>query len=160
MAAVTICSDLGTQENNVCHCFHCFPIYLPWRDGTGCHDLQFWMLSFKPTFHSPLSLSPRDSLVLFHFHVLEKEMATHSSVFAWRIPGMGEPGGLPSMGPHRVGHDWSDLAAAAADPDNYNGVIIHLEPDFLECEVKWALESITTNKAVERMEVQLNYFKS
>ena len=42
-------------------------------------------------------------------------MATHSSVLAWRIPGTGEPGGLPSMGSHRVGHDWSDLAAAAAD---------------------------------------------
>ena len=40
-------------------------------------------------------------------------MATHSSTLAWRIPGMGEPGGLPSMGSHRVGHDWSDLAAAA-----------------------------------------------
>ena len=40
-------------------------------------------------------------------------MATHSSVFAWRIPGTGEPGGLPSMGSHRVGHDWSDLAAVA-----------------------------------------------
>ena len=48
----------------------------------------------------------------FHFHALEKEMATHSSVLAWRIPGMGEPGGLPSMGSHRVGHDRSDLAAA------------------------------------------------
>ena len=47
----------------------------------------------------------------FHFHALEKEMATHSSVLAWRIPGMGEPGGLPSMGSHRVGHDWGDLAA-------------------------------------------------
>ena len=46
-------------------------------------------------------------------HALEKEMATHSSVLAWRIPGMGEPGGLPSMGSHRVAHDWSDLAAAA-----------------------------------------------
>ena len=45
---------------------------------------------------------------------LEKEMATHSSVLAWSIPGMGEPGGLPSMGLHRVGHDWSDLEAAAA----------------------------------------------
>ena len=44
--------------------------------------------------------------------MLEKEMATHSSVLAWRIPGTGEPGGLPSMGSHRVGHDWSDLAAA------------------------------------------------
>ena len=51
----------------------------------------------------------------FHFHALEKEMATHSSVLAWRIPGTGEPGGLPSMGLHRVGHDWSDLAAACLD---------------------------------------------
>ena len=41
----------------------------------------------------------------FHFHASEKEMATHSSVLAWRIPGTGEPGGLPSMGSHRVGHD-------------------------------------------------------
>ena len=49
----------------------------------------------------------------FHFHALEKEMATHSSVLAWRIPGTGEPGGLWSMGLHRVGQDWSDLAAAA-----------------------------------------------
>ena len=40
-AAVTICSDFGAQENKVSHCFHCFPIYLPWRDGTGCHDLSF-----------------------------------------------------------------------------------------------------------------------
>ena len=48
-----------------------------------------------------------------HFHTLEKAMATHSSVLAWRIPGTGEPGGLPSMGSHRVGHDRSDLAAAA-----------------------------------------------
>ena len=51
----------------------------------------------------------------FHFHALEKEMATHCSVLAWRIPGTGEPGWLPSMGSHRVGHDWSDLAAAAAE---------------------------------------------
>ena len=51
----------------------------------------------------------------FYFHALEKEMATHSSVLAWRIPGTGEPGGLPSMGSHRVRHD---LAAAA--------VILHL----------------------------------
>ena len=50
----------------------------------------------------------------FHFHALEKETATHSSVLAWRIPGMGEPGGLLSTGSHRVRHDWSDLAAVAA----------------------------------------------
>ena len=47
----------------------------------------------------------RDFTFTFHFHALEKEMATHSSVLAWRIPGTGEPGGLPSMGSHRVGHD-------------------------------------------------------
>ena len=45
-----------------------------------------------------------DFTFTFHFHALEKEMATHSSVLAWRIPGMGKPGGLPSMGSHRVGH--------------------------------------------------------
>ena len=50
----------------------------------------------------------------FHFHALEREMAAHSSVLAWRVPGTEEPGGLPSMGSHRVGHGWSDLAAAAA----------------------------------------------
>ena len=54
-----------------------------------------------------------DLTFTFHFHALEKEMATHSSVLAWRIPGTGEPGGLPSVGWHRVGHDWSDLAASA-----------------------------------------------
>ena len=54
-----------------------------------------------------------DFTLTFHFHALEKEMATHSSVLAWRIPGTGEPGGLPSMQSHRVRHNWSDLAAAA-----------------------------------------------
>ena len=56
-----------------------------------------------------------DFTFTFHFRALEKEMATHSSVLAWRIRGTGEPGGLPSMQSHRVGHDWSDLAVAAAD---------------------------------------------
>ena len=55
-----------------------------------------------------------DFTFTFHFPALEKEMAPHSSVLAWRIPGTGEHGGLPSMGSHRLGHDWSDLAAAAA----------------------------------------------
>ena len=60
-----------------------------------------------------------DFTFTFHFHTLEKKMATHSSVLILRIPGMGEPGGLPSMGSHRVGHDWSDLAAAAAAAATY-----------------------------------------
>ena len=54
-----------------------------------------------------------DFTFTFHFQALEKEMAAPSSVLAWRIPGTGEPGGLPSMESHRVGQDWSDLAAAA-----------------------------------------------
>ena len=49
-----------------------------------------------------------------YISISEKAMAPHSSTLAWRIPGIGEPGGLPSMGSHRVGHDWCDLAAAAA----------------------------------------------
>ena len=55
-----------------------------------------------------------DFTFTFHFHASEKEMATRSSVLAWRIPGTEEPSALPSMGSHRVGHDRSDLAAAAA----------------------------------------------
>ena len=55
-----------------------------------------------------------DFTFTFHFHALQKEMGPHSSVLALKIPGTVEPGGLPSMGSHRVGHDWSDLAAAAA----------------------------------------------
>ena len=55
-----------------------------------------------------------DFTFTFHFHALEKEMATHSSVLAWRIPWTEKPGRLQSTGSHRVGHDWSNLAAAAA----------------------------------------------
>ena len=50
MAAVSICSDFGTQENKICHCFHYFPIYLPWSDGTGTIIFIFWMFNFKPAF--------------------------------------------------------------------------------------------------------------
>ena len=52
MAAITICSDFGAPQNKVSHCFHCFPIYLPWSDGTRCLQMIFilWMLNFKPAF--------------------------------------------------------------------------------------------------------------
>ena len=50
MAEVTSWSDFGAQENKVCHCFHCFPIYLPWSNGTNSMILVFWTLRFKPTF--------------------------------------------------------------------------------------------------------------
>ena len=71
-----------------------------------------WWAAVHEVARSRTQLS--DFTFTFHFLALEKEMAAHSSVPAWRIPGTGEPGGLPSMGSHRVGHDWSDLAAAAA----------------------------------------------
>ena len=84
----------------------------PWgRWGSDVTEGQTWLNDFTFT---------------FHFHALEKETATHSSFLAWRIPGTGEPGGLPSMGSHRVGHDWSDLAAAAACVPVYTSVHIHL----------------------------------
>ena len=70
-----------------------------------------WWAAVHGVAKSRIRLS--DFTFTFHFHALEKEMATHSSVLAWRIPGMGKPDGLPSMWSHRIGHDWSDLAAAA-----------------------------------------------
>ena len=75
-------------------------------------DRGAWWAAVHGVAKSQTRLS--DFIFTFHFHALEKEMATHSSVLAWRIPGTGEPGGLPSMGQHRVGHDWRDLVAAAA----------------------------------------------
>ena len=69
----------------------------------------------------------------FHFHALEKEMEIHSSVLAWRIPGMGEPSGLPSMGSHRVRHDWSDLAAVAGGVMTEAKWVMQHEKDLTVC---------------------------
>ena len=80
-----------------------------WAAVHGVAKSQTWLSDFPFTFHFP---------------ALEKEMATHSSVLAWRIPGTGEPGGLPSMGSHRVGHNWSNLAAAAVDSFYHKDSII------------------------------------
>ena len=67
------------------------------------HGREAWWARVYEVAKSQTGLS--DFPFMFHFHALEKEMAPHSSVLAWRIPGTGEPGGLPSMGSHRVGHD-------------------------------------------------------
>jgi len=90
------------------------PWKIPWAEEPG--GLQ----SMRPQRGGHDWVSPQSEVieiikgeVTFHFYALEKEMASHSSILAWRIPGTGEPGGLPFMGLHRVGHDWSDLAAAA-----------------------------------------------
>ena len=89
-----------------------------WAAVHGVAGSQTWLSDFTFT---------------FHFHALEKEMATHSSVLAWRIPGTGEPGGLPSMGSHRVGHDWSDLAIAI------DALLLH--KDFTKTETKQKVTS-------------------
>ena len=76
-----------------------------------------------------------DFTFTFHFPTLEKEIATHSSVLAWRIPGTGKPGGLPSMGSHRVGHNWSDLAAAAAAAGSGNGKFFKILISFCTLQI-------------------------
>ena len=95
---------------------------LPHGEGNGT-PLQYsclenpmdggaWWAAVHGIANSRIRLS--DITFTFHFHALEKEMATHSSVLAWRIPGTGEPGVLPSMGLHRVRHTWSDLAVSSS----------------------------------------------
>ena len=74
-------------------------------------DRGAWWATVHGVMKSQIRLS--DFTFTFHFHALEKEMAPHSSVLAWRIPRTEEPGRLPSTGLHRVRHDWSDLAAAS-----------------------------------------------
>ena len=71
MAVVTIHDDFGAKENKIYHCFHVFPFYLPWSDGTRCQDLVFWNMSFKSAFHSSLSPSSRGFLIPIHFLPLE-----------------------------------------------------------------------------------------
>ena len=111
--------------------FHCIPLVL-WvgnlgrallsgREGNGTPlqhsclenpmDRGAWWAAVPGVAKTRTQLS--DFTFTFHFPALEKEMATHSSVLAWRIPGTVESGGLPSIGSHRAGHDWSDWAAAS-----------------------------------------------
>ena len=79
--------------------WHPTPLLLPGKS----HDGGAWKAAVHGVAKSWTRLS--NFTFTFYFHALEKEMATHSSVLAWRIPGMGEPAGLPSMGSHRFGHD-------------------------------------------------------
>ena len=97
-----------------------YPLLLYYSNGTPLQysclenpmDGGAWWAVVHGVAKSQTRLS--DFTFTFHFPALEKAMATHSSVLAWRVPGTGQPGGLLSMGSHRVRHDWSDLAAAEA----------------------------------------------
>ena len=103
-------------------CLFTTSLVLTFREGNG-NPLQYsclensmdggaWWAAVHGVRKSRTRLS--DFTFTFPFHALEKEMAAHSSVLAWRIPGMREPGGLPSLGSHRIRHDWSNLAEVAA----------------------------------------------
>jgi len=136
MSILMICSDsypsvMASNHLILCHPFLLLPSIFPSIRVFSNESVLHWRRQWHPTpvllpgeSHRQRSLVGccpwglegrtrlRDFTFTFHFHALEKEMATHSNVLAWRIPGTGEPGGLPPMGLHRVGHDWSDLAAA------------------------------------------------
>ena len=100
-----------SQPHRKSHLF--FSLTLDIAEGNGTplqysclenpRDGEAWQAAVQGVAESQTRLS--NFTFTFHFHALEKEMATHSSVLAWRIPGTGEPGRLPSMGSHRVGHD-------------------------------------------------------
>ena len=96
----TIAKDMQNEGNGTSLQYSC--LENPMDEGS-------WWAAVHGVTKSRTRLS--DFTFTFHLHALEKEMATHSSVLAWRIPGTGKPGGLPSTGLHRVRQDWSDLAA-------------------------------------------------
>ena len=113
-------------------------------------DRGVWWAAVHGVANSRTRLS--DFTFTFHFHALEKEMATHSSVLAWRIPGLGEPGGLPSMGSPRVRHNWSDLAAAGRDHQQIMKI-----PRCHNCLIKTSnqvLQKITQEEKVNTTEVK------
>ena len=97
-------------------------------------DGGVWWAAVHRVAKSPAQLS--NFTFTFHSHALEKEMATHSSVLAWRIPGKGEPGVLPSMGSHRVRQNWSDLAAAATSYLSYRWPRCSPPPIVREMQIK------------------------
>ena len=115
---------------------------------TGGNPLQYSCLAnpmnggaWKAAVHGVAKSRTRlgDFTFTFHFHALEKEMATHSSVLAWRIQRTGEPGGLPSMGSHRVGHDWNDLACddwAACWYRSLNSILVRRPVDIQTVPLK------------------------
>ena len=113
---------------------------IPWTEepgrlqSTGVTKSGAWLSDFTFT---------------FHFHVLEKEMAAHSSVLAWRIPGTEKPNGLLSMRSHRVGHNWSDLAATAAA---YTHIHVHVHTHHTYMGV-YVFANILTNIFLSNMYV-------
>ena len=158
---------------------------IPWTEEPG---------RLKSMRKSPTQLN--DFTFTFHFHALEKEMATHSSVLAWRISGTGaavhgaaqsrtrlkrlssssrgtfhakmgsikDRNGMDLTEAEDMKKRWQEYTEELYkkdlhNPDNHDGVLTHLEPDMLECEVKWALGSITTSKASGGDEIPVELFQ-
>ena len=107
-----------------------------------------WWAAVRDVATSRTRLS--DFTFTFHFHALEEEMATHSRIVAWRMPGTEEPGGLPSMGLHRVGHDWSNLAAAAESPWYLHllHLVLHSHHPILSLLLKIQFSSVQFSRSV------------
>ena len=119
MASVIICSDFAAQENKVCQCFHCFPIYLPLSYGTRYYDhflntnvyFMFYLNIYVYVYIYIYVVFPGSSAIekqiqsLGRENSLEKEIATHSSILAWEIPWTAETQGLQFMASQRVRHN-------------------------------------------------------
>jgi len=78
MAAVTICSDFGAQENKASHHFHCFPIYLPWSDGTACHDLSFLNVELNVNY---ISIKLEEKICLLWRILLQPEIVCRGAAY-------------------------------------------------------------------------------
>ena len=109
-------------------------------------DRETWCAAVHGVAKSQTWLS--DFTFTFHFHALEREMATHSSVLAWRIPGTGEPGELPSLGPYIVRYDWSDLGAAFSSVQSLSRVRLFATPWIAACQ---ASLSITNSRSSHKL---------
>ena len=130
------CSPWGREELDTTERLHFHFSFSCIGEGNGnplqCSCLEnpmdrgAWWAAVRGVPRSQTQLS--DFTLFFHFHALEKEMATHSSVFAWRIPGTGEPGGLPSTGSHRVGQDWSWLSSSSSSNIHITMLFSHIIP--------------------------------
>ena len=147
--------------------FSIFAWKISWIEEHG--GLQFmgshrvghnWVTVHTHTHHSICCCcSAIKSYICYQNNVLEKEMATHSSVLAWRIPGTGEPGGLPSTGSHRVGHDWSVLAAAfSPSPPLIQGMLLLLLSHFSRVQGILSSQFFYKSKTVFKIKVYLKFF--
>ena len=120
MASVNTHSDFGAQENTVSYCFHCFSIYLPWSDGTGCHNLSFLNVAFKTTF----SLSSFTFIKRLFSSLLSAIRVVSSAywrllIFPW-VPGAGERHSTRDKGHEEGGSAYAKAGSSLGSPPGYS----------------------------------------